>query len=607
MSGSNTKTKGNGTQGTVHDANRLSPTDSQREEEEVGAHTVLIKNGKEQQQPFQPNEKDEGNKTFEDVFHIIGHDGRFQIMLLVIVVLTNVIVELQNVNTVFTLTTPQHRCKIPELDGDTYAISSESQRKLVDRYIPRDDDRTYRKCHIIVSDTNDTSSVSADFRTGNTSGELRRCSQWVYDKTVMKSNLVSELDLVCERTVIRSHVNMVLFGGKMAAAFLQGYLSDLFGRRPSLIISCCGMLVTAVGSAFVFDTITLLVSRFMAGFLATYLYLSIYVLGIEFLTIRQRSLLSMFTRLIFGICDLYMALMAYLLRDWQFLLLAFAWPAVFALGSSWFMPESPRWLFSKNQVEKAEQQIQRIAKMNGKTVPKDILKQMGKSNEKAKHTVLQLFGDLRLTIRWTILYINWIVICMSAYGLAFNISNMGGNIFINFAISGLLDAIISFANTFVVNKFSRKYFYFCCSSFGAVACILTFLPIVMGAPTWCVVALSLIGKASIVAAYPLLYTYSAELYPTSHRGIGLGSCSMMSRIGGLLSPYIADLGVFFTGKMASVLPQIVFGTCAIMGALLILILPDTSGVELPETLADIREKSRKLSKPTAQEEETVLA
>ncbi|KAK3767346.1 hypothetical protein RRG08_039162 [Elysia crispata] len=606
MQGNEQEMTERGSQGDIKDVGKFSPSDTQEEE----ANSLILNNGKQQQNCHDQENcaGDSGNKTFEDIFHIIGHNGRFQIMLLVIVILTNVIVELQNVNTVFTLTTPKHRCKVPDLEQDSYAIDSERQAQLVDRYIPKVKDGGYKKCHILptIPNVNDTKSSTAVFNNG-TSGNVTECSEWVYDKTVMKENLVSKLDLVCERTVIRSHVNMMLFGGKMAAAFLQGYFSDLFGRRPSLIISCCGMLVTAVGSAFVFDTISLLISRFMAGFLATYLYLSIYVLGIEFLTIQQRSLLSMFTRLIFGICDLYMALMAYLLRDWQYLLLAFAWPAVFALVSSWFMPESPRWLISKNRVEQAEKQIQRIAKMNGKTVPKDIMQQMGKSNEKAKHTMLQLFGDVKLTIRWTILYINWIVMCMSAYGLAFNISNMGGNIFINFAISGLLDAVVSFVNSFVVNKFSRKYFYFSCSAFGAVACILTFLPIVLDAPTWCVVALSLIGKASIVAAYPLLYTYSAELYPTTHRGIGLGSCSMMSRIGGLVSPYIADLSVFFNGKMASVLPQLVFGACAITGALLILILPETSGKELPETVDDIREKPHSSEKSNMPEEETVLA
>ena len=38
-----------------------------------------------------------------------------------------------------------------------------------------------------------------------------------------------------------------------------------------------------------------------------------------------------------------------------------------------------------------------------------------------------------------------------------------------------------------------------------------------------------------------MYVMSPELFPTVLRSFGLGSCSMMSRIGGLASPYVADL------------------------------------------------------------------
>ncbi|GFR66266.1 organic cation transporter protein [Elysia marginata] len=484
------------------------------------------------------------NKSFENIFHVIGHNGRFQILMVAMFIITNANVDLQNLNTVFTLTTPEHRCKLPGLEQDSYDIRTYDQAQLVDLYIPKVKDGGYRKCHVL-SGVNNTKGITEDSLLDHGSN-LTKCSDWVYDKTVMKQNLVSKLNLVCDRIVYRSHGNMVLFGGKMAAGFLQGHFS------------------------------------------------------IEFMTTQQRSLLSIFTRVIFGLSDLYMALMAYVLRDWQYLLLSIAWPAVFAVVLCWFMPESPRWLISKNKIEKAEQEIQRIAKMNRRSVPHGITRHLRKPDEKSKHTVLQLFAERRLIVRWTILYLNWVLICLSTYGLVFNISNMGGNIFLNFAVGGLLDAVVSVLNSFIVNRFSRKYFYFFCSAFGACACILTILPTIFDAPKWCVVALSLIGKAALVAAYPILYTYSAELFPTTHRGIGVGSCSMMSRIGGLISPYIADLGFLVSGKMASVLPQIVLGSSAMLGSLLILILPETRGRDLPETIDDIRgvpQKNKQSSTP----------
>ena len=62
-----------------------------------------------------------GTITFENILHAIGHNGRFQLLLLITVILTNAIVDLQNVHTVFTLTTPKHRSVIRKLLGNFFA------------------------------------------------------------------------------------------------------------------------------------------------------------------------------------------------------------------------------------------------------------------------------------------------------------------------------------------------------------------------------------------------------------------------------------------------------------------------------------------------------
>ena len=47
--------------------------------------------------------------TFEDIFHYIGHRGRFQILLVTIILIANVNGSMMNMNTVFTLVVPSHR------------------------------------------------------------------------------------------------------------------------------------------------------------------------------------------------------------------------------------------------------------------------------------------------------------------------------------------------------------------------------------------------------------------------------------------------------------------------------------------------------------------
>ncbi|KAH3727340.1 hypothetical protein DPMN_053273 [Dreissena polymorpha] len=58
---------------------------------------------------------------------------------------------------------------------------------------------------------------------------------------------------------------------------------------------------------------------------------------------------------------------------------------------------------------------------------------------------------------------------------------------------------------------------------------------------WVTVVLSNVGKFGISAAFAIIYVWSAELFPTQVRSSGIGSSSMMARVGGMVCPYIADL------------------------------------------------------------------
>lgn len=74
----------------------------------------------------------------------------------------------------------------------------------------------------------------------------------------------------------------------------------------------------------------------------------------------------------------------YLLRHWFTLSLATSVPFVLLFSYYWIIPESPRWLLSKNRIDEAEVIVQRMAKINGKTVPNNFLRKMEVEKEKGK-------------------------------------------------------------------------------------------------------------------------------------------------------------------------------------------------------------------------------
>ena len=55
-------------------------------------------------------------------------------------------------------------------------------------------------------------------------------------------------------------------------------------------------------------------------------------------------------------------------------------------------------------------------------------------------------------------------------------------------------------------------------------------------------ALVMVGKFGVTAAFSMVYVYTAELYPTVVRNMGVGVSSTASRLGSILSPYFVYLG-----------------------------------------------------------------
>ncbi len=55
-------------------------------------------------------------------------------------------------------------------------------------------------------------------------------------------------------------------------------------------------------------------------------------------------------------------------------------------------------------------------------------------------------------------------------------------------------------------------------------------------------ALEMAGKFGFTMAYCVIYIYTAELYPTVLRNLGIGMCSSAARIGSITAPYVIFLG-----------------------------------------------------------------
>ncbi|PRD26237.1 UNVERIFIED_CONTAM: Orct [Trichonephila clavipes] len=99
---------------------------------------------------------------------------------------------------------------------------------------------------------------------------------------------------------------------------------------------------------------------------------------------------------------------------------------------------------------------------------------------------------------------------------------------------------------------------------------------------WLSTTLGLVGKFFVSGSFRLLYLYTSEIFPTEVRNVTLGSCSMCARIGSILAPFIRDLGK----ATHPAVPNSLYAFFALTSGLLALLLPETRGLDLPDTLQE---------------------
>jgi len=102
--------------------------------------------------------------------------------------------------------------------------------------------------------------------------------------------------------------------------------------------------------------------------------------------------------------------------------------------------------------------------------------------------------------------------------------------------------------------------------------------------TW-ILLIYLLGKCVVGACFQVIWLITSEMYPTNLRGQALGACSTVARIFGLICPFFSNLAIIWQP-----LPMVLLGTPAAVGGVLsFLLLPETSDLELPQSMLDANE------------------
>ncbi|VDM50977.1 unnamed protein product [Toxocara canis] len=201
-----------------------------------------------------------------------------------------------------------------------------------------------------------------------------------------------------------------------------------------------------------------------------------------------------------------------------------------------------------------------------------------KNNERPHFLLLFISSDRR--IRSVLVFIVWMSTALVYYGLVIALSDQSspgrsifvGNFFLNNAIAGAIE-LPTLMGCVCLLRFGRKRSQMITLIGGGT---------LIGIAIILALVFMLAGKVCIQGAFNVLYIFTSELYPTIIRNSAVGVCSMVSRMGSAASGYIAIL----SDVTLPIVPMLIFSVFSLVAGSLVMFLPETQGVPLPDTIWD---------------------
>ncbi|XP_076453585.1 solute carrier family 22 member 7-like isoform X2 [Babylonia areolata] len=523
----------------------------------------------------------------EEILSEIGDAGRFQILFTAMIVVMEVVVAWSMLQAAVVGATPSWWCVDPTtlgqgnmtLDNSTFQTCSPAPLPPPPSSSNGDVDRNMTQGHG-ASGGSDTGGVCVRF----------------YDPDSV--TIVAQWDLVCERKYIKAAINSIQMAGVLVGALAAGQLSDSVGRRVTCYVTMAfhGLACLAAGFSPSWEVYAAL--RFIVGAAIGSFIVLHYVYMIEFVGHTWRPYLASIPAWAIGAGLL--CVVAWQLPHWRYLHFVVAGITLPTLFGWFVSPESLRWLAAKGRVEAAREVMDRIAKMNGRSLQAtgdatgDQLRMLvqaerssrakqGEGQDDHHYSYRTLFKGWRNCVKTLVLGFAWMSMSMSYYGILFGVSALSGNVYLNMFLLTVVDVLPAFITAYLAIRLGRRYT--CCCFF--ILASLTGFAILLAdrfasedsrGPV--ISAIAICSKLFIGAVWTCMQTFTAELYPTVIRSLGMGMANTAARVGGILAPFVLEMDT----ADDAVKCYVIVGVIMAVNGVSMLFLTETKGKSLADTL-----------------------
>ncbi|XP_054271337.1 solute carrier family 22 member 4-like [Macrosteles quadrilineatus] len=540
----------------------------------------------------------------------LGQFGKYQAFCYTVLMFPVIMCGFRSTEYIFTTMSIPHRCLVPECEdspntADFKAAWLHAAVPFTDRannHVPHE---CLRYQPLSAAAVNNQTVCSAEMF--NKSAVT--CNEWVFSEPT--KTIGTDFKILCPEdlwklTLIGSVFVMSSFIGIPVA----GLISDRVGRKTVLVYSCVVLAVTGVIRSFSENYTITLIMECLDGFMAV--YSPAFILGLEILAPQKRLLGSLLINVYFALGEVVLALVMWAMADWRLMLRVLYIPSLLLVLMHWLLPESVRWLHTQDRIEDIEKIFGRMAKMNntedklpsvlsqlhnahfqGTDITPKPTEQSGKASKPSR--LMAVWKSRTIMCRFIALALCWMASIFSYYGISqYTTLFESSNRYVSFLLASLIEAPAYVVSLWLPDwpllgrKGTTAWSFFLCG----VTCFL--LMFVSKGQVVFSVFLFLTSKFASTLTLTVLYVYTAEVFPTELRHTLLACCSMVGRVGSILSQQTPLISMYFD-------PMILFSLLSIMGGIFTLTCPETLNTTLPDTI----EEAEKIGQPQQKQGQTV--
>ncbi|KAI4467000.1 solute carrier family 22 member [Holotrichia oblita] len=402
---------------------------------------------------------------------------------------------------------------------------------------------------------------------------------WEYDQTWYTSTAVTQENWICNNKLHVTNVFVFTKVGDFLGTFIFGQIGDLIlfyrvGRKPTFYITLSVLFVGRVMSVFTSKYIWVFAFAALLGNLATpSVFQSPLTIAMEISKNENRAKVQFAQALGSTTALCLMPFVYWIFKDWvPFMLLTSLPCGIYLFSCKWFV-ESPRWLASRQKTKKCINELEKIARVNGRELDDEVLVILEKNthSKEATYGFMSLFSNWALAKKTILLMIIW------------------GNPFLNYFFQGLAELPAALFGKYFCDKMGRRWahrYAFIAAAFSSVVMAVT---INNNDLLWLTSMVVVFLKFFTTIAWYAINLHTIEMFPTCIRQTGIAFCVITASAVSTTAPYIVYLGTSVNLKY----PYFILGGMAVIGATTGLFLSETLNQSLPETIDDVRNKSNR--------------